>query len=746
MLHKFKSIEEIGRFSKLTHKAEPFTKLSLIFGRNGYGKSTLCSILRSATEGQANHIAMRRRLGASNDSRVEAVWGAGSTYAYSAGKWNACPGKIYIFDQEYVAKNLHIGDSVTRENKRRLLPVVLGEEGVVLSEKVASLDREQRAVGEKLKAQERIILARCRSLAANQIAAFCKAIIPEDLTEKIKSWEKKLELAKQSVIIKQKKNPTVLNLTALKLAEGLLDKTIDGLNESAARRVIDHLERHDLGPRAHNWLEYGSSHAPQEKCPFCNQDTNGNALVAAYKTFFCDEFKALKAEIDVLSGVLNSIEELDKRVLENDAEFAYWATLCDLQVSPTLTSDQKAEIREGLDKLKALMEKKKRNPLEAIEFGLDSSVIHNAIERLFAYNEQVIVANAIIDQARKDTVFGDVAQAENTLAKWQAISERTMDPVKTAAKEYAEAQDRLETIKGDKATAQKRLTKYTAETMAARQLEVNDLLFDFGASFGIVDAKTNYVGREPNTEFAIEIGVHRVKAGDRSDTEPSFATVLSAGDKTTLALAFFIAQVNADPNLFGAIVVFDDPFNSQDMDRQFQTTSHIRSICARACQTIVMSHDPRFLNLIEKNADPSIIRSFQLQCSDTGEGSISRWESADELKSLYVQQSEMIREYASHQKILRGQTLNNIKQAIRPFLEDYLRLRFPGRFPEQAHIFEMAGSIRDAGPSDPLAHAVADLLALNEYTRGNMHGGGDVPVPSELRTHCRKVVSLVGSY
>lgn len=195
MLHKFKSIEEIGRFSKLTHKAEPFTKLSLIFGRNGYGKSTLCSILRSATEGQANHIAMRRRLGASNDSRVEAVWGAGSTYAYSAGKWNACPGKIYIFDQEYVAKNLHIGDSVTRENKRRLLPVVLGEEGVVLSEKVASLDREQRAVGEKLKAQERIILARCRSLAANQIAAFCKAIIPEDLTEKIKSWEKKLELA-----------------------------------------------------------------------------------------------------------------------------------------------------------------------------------------------------------------------------------------------------------------------------------------------------------------------------------------------------------------------------------------------------------------------------------------------------------------------------------------------------------------------------------------------------------------------
>jgi len=69
-------------------------------------------------------------------------------------------------------------------------------------------------------------------------------------------------------------------------------------------------------------------------------------------------------------------------------------------------------------------------------------------------------------------------------------------------------------------------------------------------------------------------------------------------------------------------------------------------------------------------------------------------------------------EYATHQKILKGQTLNTVQQAIRPFIEDYLRLRFPGRFPNQAHIFEMANAIRDAGPGDPLATSVADLFAL----------------------------------
>ncbi|WDR06579.1 AAA family ATPase [Devosia rhodophyticola] len=746
MLHKFKSIEEIGRFSKLTHKAEPFTRLSLIFGRNGYGKSTLCSILRSATDGQANHISMRRRLGAIRDSRVETSWASGTTYAYSAGRWNACPGKIYIFDQEYVSKNLHVGDSVTRENKRSLLPVVLGDDGVALSEKVISLDKEQRAVSEKQKVQEQIILARCRSLDASKVLAFCKAIIPENLTDKINDWEKRVQLAKQAAVVKQKPNPSTLELEGLEVVVELLSETIDGLGENTAQRVAHHLAIHDLGLRAHNWLEYGSAHAPQDSCPFCDQDTRGNDLVAAYKSFFSDEFKNYKARIDSLTGVLAGLGKFGALVHANDVEFAYWADLCNLSVTPTLVADEIEMVREGLDKLKALAEAKQRNPLEIVEMGTDGPAIHNAVGVLIAYNEKVAAANAVIDQARADTTAIDIAQTEIMLAKWHALAERAVDPVKAAVEEYLSADDTLRTIRTDKAAAQKALTSYTAATMTARQTAVNSLLFDFGASFRIVDAKTNFVGRDPNTEFAIEIGARKVKAGDRSDIEPSFKTVLSAGDKTTLALAFFIAQVNADLKLADAVVVFDDPFNSQDLDRQFQTTSHIRSIGASACQTIVMSHDPRFLNLIEKNADQLAVRTFQLQCSDSGEGSITQWRIADELKSLYLQQSEMIREYASHQKILKGQTLNSIKQAIRPFLEDYLRLRFPGRFPARAQIFEMAQSIQNAGRDDPLSHSTTNLFALNEYTRSNMHGGGDAPVPNELRTHCQKVVAIVGSY
>ncbi|MCQ1854804.1 AAA family ATPase [Neorhizobium galegae] len=174
MLQRLKAIEEIGRFARLTHNAEPLTRLSLIFGRNGYGKSTLCSILRSAADGKAEHITARRRLGAINDSRVESLWASGATIAYSVGKWNGSPGKIYIFDQEYISQNLHIGDSVTRDNKRSLLPVVLGDSGVSLANKVISLDKEQRDIDDTCKEQARIILARCKGITSDDVAAFCK--------------------------------------------------------------------------------------------------------------------------------------------------------------------------------------------------------------------------------------------------------------------------------------------------------------------------------------------------------------------------------------------------------------------------------------------------------------------------------------------------------------------------------------------------------------------------------------------
>ncbi|MCQ1856001.1 AAA family ATPase [Neorhizobium galegae] len=555
-------------------------------------------------------------------------------------------------------------------------------------------------------------------------------------------------MAKQIAIVKNKKNPLTFPIVDLDDVCALLAETIAGVSDNATELVFKHLETYQLGERAHSWLEYGTTHAPDSCCPYCAQGTIGVPLIAAYRAYFSEAFKVLQTRIDKAARDVDDLtaEKLADLIATNDADFIYWAALCEIPAAPTMSPTEQAEVIGVLAKLISFVHSKRRNPLEPISLGSDAEGIAQIIAQLMTYNKGVLANIAVIDRARADTATEDLQKTEATHAKWLAMAEKANEPVKSAAAAYLAAEIRSEAIKSEKASAQTALTTYTATTMVSRQAAVNELLGNFGANFRIVDARTNFIGRDPNTEFAIEIGAHKVKAGNKSDSEPSFKTVLSAGDKTTLALALFIAQIEAVPGLQDAVVVFDDPFNSQDMDRQFQTTSHIRSVSTKARQTIVMSHDPRFLQLIEKNSDDDATRAFQLQCDDSGMGSLRGWSSADELMTLYVQQSEMIREYATHQKVLKGQSLNSVKQAIRPFLEDYLRLRFPGRFPDGAQIVAMAAAIRDAGSDDPLAKFVPDLLALNEYTRENMHGGAASPVAGELRAHCRKIVAIVGSY
>lgn len=749
MLLKFNHVEEVGRFASLKHKAEQFSRLTLVFARNGYGKSTLCAILRSASEEAPNYILARRRLDAKKETRIQSSWASGATVSFGAGKWNSCPGKVYVFDQEFVFQNLHVGDSVTRENKRSLLPVVLGAKGVELAQKIIELDREQRDLDAALKKHGAVIRAKCPVVAQSDLSSFCTREVPADIVTRRETAARAVELAKQSVAVKQRRNPRAIPVEALSSYQEIAGRTISAVSEDAAQKVRRHIESHELGTHGDRWIKYGVDHLHGDNCPFCDQSLKGLDLVDAFQAYFSEAFASLINDRDQAISSLDSvlgapgIAALDD---ENTADFTFWSQVCDLPSLPTLSAAERAAIQNGLSALSELLKQKVQNPLVRLSLDAVAHLVSPAFEIIERYNAGVADCIVRIDEARAAVQTADLQTAQLTLQRWEALEAKSSEPIASAAAEYAKADTRRQNIEPEKKKAQDALTAYAKATIGARQKEINELLSDFGVNFSIVDTRANFVGRDPNTDYAIAIGNAKVGAGDRSDTEPSFKTVLSAGDKTTLALAFFLTQVRSDPALNGAIVVFDDPFNSQDMNRQFETTSQIRAVASAACQTIVLSHDPRFLRMIEKDADNAVTKTFQLLCTDGGEGSISTWSTIEELKELYVRQSEIIRQYASHGTLLKDANEIGIIQAIRPFMEDYLRARFPARFGAQEHISDMARAIQTAGPSDPLHGSVEDLLAINEYTRTSMHGGGTAPDPVALRAQCKKVVRIVGQY
>ena len=64
--------------------------------------------------------------------------------------------------------------------------------------------------------------------------------------------------------------------------------------------------------------------------------------------------------------------------------------------------------------------------------------------------------------------------------------------------------------------------------------------------------------------------------------QPSFRNTLSAGDKSTLALALYLAKISADQLLKDTIVVLDDPFTSLDHFRRQFTAIEIRKLCDKS--------------------------------------------------------------------------------------------------------------------------------------------------------------------
>jgi wobble nucleotide-excising tRNase len=749
MLLKLNAIEEIGRFAMLRHQAEQFSRLSLVFARNGYGKSTLCAILRSASEERPSYIQARRRLDAKKESRVQSKWASGATVAFGGGKWNSCPGKVYVFDQEFIHQNLHVGESVTRENKRSLLPVVLGEGGVELARKIVALDREQRDLDASMKNNAAVIRARCPILTLPDLLAFCTRAIPSDISNQIESSKRALELAKQSAAVKQKKNPKSFPLEPIGYYREILERTVSSISEDASQQVQIHIDAHKLSPRGHQWLEFGVDHLKGDRCPFCDQPISGLDLIGAYQTYFSEAFAKLISDRDAAIAAVAEVEAdtgFSSLADENAADFLFWQQVAELPDPPALSTNERATIKTGLRALSKLFEQKVANPLKPIALSDSGAQIQGAFALIAHYNSGIAKSVTAIEKARRDVPTVDVSQSQNMHARLVALSERDKEPIKSEAAAYASADARRKAIEIEKKTAQDALSNYAKKTMSNRQTAINNLLIDFGTDFKIVDAKANFVGREPNTDYAIAIGAKKVKVGEKSESEPSFSTVLSAGDKTTLALAIFITQIRDDPKLGDAVVVFDDPFNSQDMNRQFETSSQVRAIASLACQTIVFSHDPRFLRMIEKDADNAMTRTFQIVCTDSGEGSISGWSATDELKDLYIRQSEMIREYANQGTLLKDVTQVSVLQAIRPFLEDYIRARFPGRFSESDMLKGMNDAIRAAGGTDPLFESANDLDALNEFTRPNMHGGGTAPDPTALRAQCKRIVRIIGRY
>ena len=157
---------------------------------------------------------------------------------------------------------------------------------------------------------------------------------------------------------------------------------------------------------------------------------------------------------------------------------------------------------------------------------------------------------------------------------------------------------------------------------------------------------------------------------------PSFRNTLSAGDRNTLALAFFFASLDQDLQQRQKIVVIDDPLTSLDEHRSLTTVQEMRRLLATVAQVIVLSHSKSFLCTLWEGADANSRTAIRITRQGAG-STLAAWDVNQDCITEHDRRHSLVRRYLSNSAAADERA---VAAALRPILECYMRVAYPDWF------------------------------------------------------------------
>ncbi|HOS10637.1 MAG: AAA family ATPase [Acidobacteriota bacterium] len=765
MLEKIVEIKNVGRFRGYSAKGDvTLRKLTLVYADNGSGKTTLCAILRSLQTGQSEFITERKTLASTAAASVHFRLD-NANYQFTNDAWTVTHPDILIFDSVFVNDNVYSGDYVEHEHRKNLYRVIVGAQGVQLAKEIEQLDGQVRDANTDLRTKKEAVTRHVPSgvpfddYLQWQPLADVEAQIrqkTEELNNRQRAAAKSGEIQAKGLFVKVQ-IPSPPSDFAAVLAKQLTDIVAD-----AETKVRQQIARHQMGHQGEPWLSQGLGYVRDNRCPFCGQGVQVNELIEAYRSHFSAAYENLKQEVAHLGQRVNgaigetSLGSAQQTIAGNTALAEFWRqfTTVDLPVISFPDIQQKyAALR---DKCLALAKKKQDNPTEAITPDAEFAAVLAKVDALrtavATYNAAADAANLRVNEQKTAARSqADITTLKNELVQLDARKKRFEPEVAGACQAYQDAVAAKTRLEQSKNTARQQLDQHCQNLLGTYEQSINEYLDQFNAGFRITNTRHLYTGGTPSSQYQIEINNSALDLGDARTPAgtPCFKTALSSGDRSAMALAFFLSVLKQDADIGRKIVVFDDPFTSLDRFRRTCTQQLIQRLLDSAQQVIVLSHDPLFLKLLSDECPSSAANVKTLQMSKAGDTTIiGEWDVQAEAQSSYMKDfSTLLGFYRERKGDPRA-----VARTIRPFLEGMMRSHFPGQFQQNEWLGDFIGKIRAASATDGLQHAKADLAeldAINGYSKKYHHqqnaNADTEPInDDELHGFVKRTLRLVG--
>lgn len=760
MLERFGSVNKIGLFENYSHSPDcDLGEVTLIYGENSVGKSTLAAILDSLRERNADEIIRRRSL-PGDVAPTAIVWLNGKDYTFSGRNWDEqLPhNTIDVFYPGFVTRNVHSTTSVDPDHRRNLCEFVIGRKTVEKVTRLANADTESRTALTELKAIEKQLQLLIKN--PDTLETFLGLLNDPKIDENIEKVRAELKQAqsKEAIITRVVPKAVSLPMVDRNAIVIVLEKSTDGIDAGVTAVVREHINQH-LDDDGENWLKYGVKHAGSDnKCPFCAQDVTGSSLVAAIHSYFSAEYRtytdSLSLEIQALRKQLGTAaySNISTALSVQVAIAAGWVDEMPIDqpaVAATL-AEAEATWKLAAEKLEALLAIKQAKPLDKMEPTLADEALadyERALTMLGKVNELLSASGkkaeerkAALAKATTSEVEQRLRRLENQKARFESLAQDLLRDRNTLLEKRAK-------LDIEKTDLKREIDGSAVKVVGKYQAGINHYLEHFGCDIRIESIEPKFPSGRASVQYILKAHGHEIELG-LSVANPCFETVLSEGDKYTLALSFFLARLKDLDNLTGRTVVLDDPVNSFGSYRSILVEGVVRDLHIRGAQVIVLTHDERLAAMMwrDRKLNKKIV---SLQVERTKKGSQLRpWDVDSATQSEYVKQYLTLDDYLEH-----GGDHAAAAACIRPYLEHRLRHLFPGPpFTTRDTLGDMIAKIRSSISGSrlyALKAKLSDLESINSASLPSHHATDDVPgmpppTPEGVRLFAQKALNVLG--
>jgi len=770
MIKRINVLKGVGRFTQLNpvRGAEgDFASLNVIYGSNACGKSTLCDVFRSIDTGNPSYVIGRKRLGSNDQPEVVVLMDGGQTIRFQGEQWhgreNCQP--IHVYDDRFVAENVFIGHHISVDQRRNLYGLVIGDQAIVLQQAVDNAEQQLSSATTALNTAQ----ANLNRLipVGYTIESFRSQAAVDDVDTKIAEATRELRLAEQAKTKAdaiQARRP-LATLPIAEIPESLdrvLNSTLDSAALAAEEKIRNHLEATSQGLSI-SWIKQGFESQISTACPHCGQDMLGLDILDSYRLFFSGELQAQEQLRESVQSALQRAfgevaqNQLKQILISHGTEQDWWKDVAGYEFSlPEI-----GNIDTILDLLKgaylavdSALRRKQASPGSettlTVEESTEITSWREKVAELRTYNEALCTINAELQVRQASAGEIDLAPLQKRVSTLNNSKKRHESETVTAYVEYDAAAIQKSTAQREKQGANDALREQSNQLFERYGSRINELLRLFGADFQIESDGVNFRGGSPSGQLAVKVCGERVSATPEAASDPSqasLANTLSGGDRSALALAYFLAKVEMAANVACSIVVFDDPYNNQDRSRRQCTIERIHHLTGIANQCFVFSHDLEFARAVEKRPGTTA-KTFVLNpLSD------STTLDARTLPLLpsqaYLKNYHLLHNYSENPAGYL-QHLKEVADTLRVILEEYLRLKFPKAWAENDWLGDMIRKIREAQAGTPLSLCqplAEELGCINTYSQRFHHAGtgevADEPEPRELKTYVDRTLNVI---